>query len=69
MAEVVTRTSGYYRGRESGAIAAGGSILAYVIAWQAMPLLYEHQRLASNWITLQFVFGIIAAVVAYRRVA
>jgi hypothetical protein len=69
MAEVVTRTSGHYRGRESGAIAAGGSILAYVVAWQAVPLLYAHQHLATNWVTLQFVFGIVAAVVAYRRVA
>src|SRR5882757_407175 len=69
MAEVVTRTSGYYRGRESGAIAAGGSLLAYVIAWQAVPLLYEHQRLAPNWVTLQFVFGVVAAVVAFRRVS
>ena len=69
MAEVVTRTSGYYRGRESGAIAAGASLLVYVIAWQAMPLLYAHTRLAANWVTLQFVFGIVAAVVAYRRVA
>jgi hypothetical protein len=69
MAEVVTRTSGYYRGRESGAIAAGASILAYVIAWQAVPLLYEHTRLGPNWVTLQFVFGIVAAVVAYRRVS
>jgi hypothetical protein len=69
MAEVVTRTSGYYRGRESGAIAAGGSFLAYIIAWQAVPLLYAHQRLAPNWVTLQLVFGAVAAVVAYRRVA
>ena len=30
MAEIVTRSSGYYRGRESGLIAAGASILAYV---------------------------------------
>jgi hypothetical protein len=69
MAEVVTRTSGYYRGRESGAIAAGGSLLAYVVAWQAVPLLYAHTHLAPNWVTLQFVFGIVAAVVAYRRVS
>ncbi len=69
MAEVVTRTSGYYRGRESGAIAAGGSLLAYVVAWQAVPLLYAHTHLGSNWVTLQFVFGVVAAVVAYRRVA
>jgi hypothetical protein len=69
MAEIVTRTSGYYRGRESGAIAAAGSLLAYVVAWQAVPLLYAHTHLGSNWITLQFVFGIVAAVVAYRRVA
>jgi hypothetical protein len=69
MAEVVTRTSGYYRGRESGAIAAGGSLLAYVIAWQAVPFLYAHTHLGSNWVTLQFVFGIVAAVIAYRRVA
>ena len=69
MAEVVTRTSGYYRGLESGAIAAGASLLVYIIAWQAMPLLYAHTRLAANWVTLQFVFGIVAAVVAYRRVA
>ena len=69
MAEIVTRTSGYYRGRESGAIAAGGSLLAYVVAWQAVPLLYAHTHLGSNWVTLQFVFGIVAAVVAYRRVA
>ena len=69
MAEIVTRTSGYYRGRESGAIAAGGSVLAYVVAWQAVPLLYAHTHLAPNWVTLQFVFGIVAAVVAYRRVA
>lgn len=69
MAEVVTRTSGYYRGRESAAIAAGASMLAYVVAWQAMPLLYEHQRLAPNWVTLQFVFGAVAAFVAYRRVS
>ena len=69
MAEIVTRTSGYYRGRESGVIAAGASLLAYVIAWQAMPLLYAHTRLAANWVTLQFVFGIVAAVVAYRRVS
>ena len=69
MAEVVTRTSGYYRGRESGAIAAGGSMLAYVIAWQAVPLLYSHTHLAANWVTLQFVFGAVAAFVAYRRVS
>ena len=69
MAEIVTRTSGYYRGRESGAIAAGGSLLAYVVAWQAVPLLYAHTHLAPNWVTLQFVFGIVAAVVAYRRVS
>jgi hypothetical protein len=69
MAEVVTRTSGHYRGRESGAIAAGGSLLTYVIAWQAVPQLYTHTHLAPNWVTLQFVFGIVAAVVAYRRVA
>jgi B-box zinc finger len=69
MAEIVTRTSGYYRGRESGAIAAGGSLLAYVVAWQAVPLLYAHTHLAANWVTLQFVFGIVAAVVAYRRVS
>jgi hypothetical protein len=69
MAEIVTRTSGYYRGRESGAIAAAGSLLAYVVAWQAVPLLYAHTHLGSNWVTLQFVFGIVAAVVAYRRVA
>jgi hypothetical protein len=69
MAEVVTRTSGYYRGRESGAIAAGGSMLAYVIAWQAVPLLYTHTHLAANWVTLQFVFGAVAAFVAYRRVS
>jgi hypothetical protein len=69
MAEIVTRTSGYYRGRESGAIAAAGSLLAYVIAWQAVPILYEHERLAPNWVALQFVFGAVAAVVAYRRVA
>ena len=30
---------------------------------------YAHQRLAPNWVTLQFVFGVVAAVVAYRRVA
>jgi hypothetical protein len=69
MAEVVTRTSGYYRGRESGAIAAGGSLLAYVIAWQAVPLLYAHTHLGSNWVTLQFVFGAVAAFIAYRRVS
>jgi hypothetical protein len=69
MAEVVTRTSGYYRGRESGAIAAAASMLAYVVAWQAVPFLYAHQRLAPNWITLQLVFGAVAAVVAYRRVS
>ena len=69
MAEIVTRTSGYYRGRESGAIAAAGSLLAYVVAWQAVPLLYAHTHLAPNWVTLQFVFGIVAAVVAYRRVS
>jgi hypothetical protein len=69
MAEIVTRTSGYYRGRESGAIAAAGSLVAYVVAWQAVPLLYAHTHLGSNWVTLQFVFGIVAAVVAYRRVA
>ena len=69
MAEIVTRTSGYYHGRESGAIAAAGSLLAYIVAWQAVPLLYAHTHLASNWITLQFVFGVVAAVVAYRRVA
>ena len=48
MAEVVTRTSGYYRGRESGAIAAGGSLLAYVVAWQAVPMLDAHTRLAPQ---------------------
>ena len=48
MAEIVTRTSGYYRGRESGAIAAGGSLLAYVVAWQAVPLLYAHARLSPQ---------------------
>ena len=69
MAEVVTRTSGYYRGRESGAIAAAASLLVYVVAWQAVPLLYANQRLAPNWVTLQFVFGLVAAVVAYRRVS
>ena len=69
MAEVVTRTSGYYRGRESGLIAGGACLLTYVVAWQAVPILYEHQRLAPNWITLQFVFGLVAAVVAYRRVS
>ena len=69
MAEVVKRSSGYYRGREVGIIAGGGSILAYVIAWQAVPLLYAHERLAPNWVTLQLVFGVVAAVVAYRRVA
>jgi MFS family permease len=69
MAEIVTRTSGYYRGRESGIIAAAGSLLAYVVAWQAVPLLYTHTHLAGNWVTLQFVFGVVAAVVAYRRVA
>jgi hypothetical protein len=69
MAEIVTRTSGYYHGRESGAIAAAGSLLAYIVAWQAVPLLYAHTHLASNWITLQLVFGVVAAVVAYRRVA
>jgi len=68
MAEVVTRASGYYRGREAGVIAAGGSILAYVIAWQAVPILDSHTRLSNNWITLQLVFGVVAAVVAYRRV-
>jgi hypothetical protein len=68
MAEVVTRASGYYRGREAGVIAAGGSVLAYVIAWQAVPILDSHARLSNNWITLQLVFGVVAAVVAYRRV-
>jgi hypothetical protein len=68
MAEVVTRTSGYYRGPEAGAIAAGGSVLAYVVAWQAVPILDSHARLSSNWITLQLVFGVVAAVIAYRRV-
>jgi B-box zinc finger len=68
MAEVVTRTSGYYRGRESGAIAAGGSILAYIVAWQAVPILDSHTRLSNNWVTLQLVFGVVAAVIAYRRV-
>jgi hypothetical protein len=68
MAEVVTRASGYYRGPEAGAIAAGGSILAYVIAWQAVPILDSHARLSNNWVTLQLVFGVVAAVVAYRRV-
>jgi hypothetical protein len=68
MAEVVTRASGYYRGPEAGVIAGGGSILAYVIAWQAVPILDSHARLSNNWITLQLVFGVIAAVVAYRRV-
>lgn len=69
MAEVVTRTSGYYRGKESGAIAAGGCLLAYLVAWQAVPVLFEHQRLPANWVALQLVFGIVAAVVAFRRVA
>jgi hypothetical protein len=68
MAEVVTRTSGYYRGRESGVIAAGGSVLAYVVAWQAVPILDSHARLSNNWITLQLVFGAVAAFIAYRRV-
>ena len=49
-------------------IAAGGSVLAYVIAWQAVPILDSHARLSTNWITLQLVFGVVAAVVAYRRV-
>ena len=41
MAEVVTRASGYYRGREAGVIAAGGSVLAYVdrLAGRADPRL------------------------------
>jgi hypothetical protein len=69
MAEVVTRTSGYYRGPASGAIAAGGSILAYVVAWQAVPILNSHLRLSDNWIVLQLVFGVVAAVIAYRRVS
>jgi hypothetical protein len=68
MAEVVTRASGYYRGPEAGVIAGGGSILAYVIAWQSVHILDSHVRLSSSWITLQLVFGVIAAVVAYRRV-
>ena len=68
MADVVKRSSGYYRGREVGLIAGGGSILAYVIAWQAVPILDSHARLSTNWIVLQMVFGVVAAVVAYRRV-
>jgi hypothetical protein len=68
MAEVVTRTSGYYRGPEAGVIAGGGSFLAYVVAWQAVPILNSHTHLSNNWITLQLVFGVVAAVVAYRRV-
>ena len=68
MAEVVTRASGYYRGPEAGVIAAVGSVLSYVIAWQAVPILDSHARLSTNWITLQLVFGVVAAVVAYRRV-
>jgi hypothetical protein len=68
MAEVVRRASGYYRGPEAGAIAAGGSILAYVVAWQAVPILDSHARLSNNWVTLQLVFGVVAAVIAYRRV-
>jgi hypothetical protein len=68
MAEVVTRTSGYYRGPTSGAIAAGACLLAYFVAWLAVPYLYN-AHLSSRWGTLQAVFGIVAAVVAYRRVA
>ena len=48
MAEVVTRTSGYYRGRESGLIAGGASMLAYVVAWQAVPILVRAPRLATE---------------------
>ena len=65
---VQDNASGYYRGPEVGVIAAGGSVLAYVIAWQAVPILDSHARLSTNWIVLQLVFGIVAAVVAYRRV-
>jgi hypothetical protein len=68
MAEVVRRASGYYRGPESGAIAAGGCILAYVVAWQSVHILDSHTRLSNNWITLQLVFGAVAAFIAYRRV-
>jgi hypothetical protein len=38
------------------------------VAWQAVPILYAHTRLSSSWITLQLVFGVVAAVIAYRRV-
>ena len=44
-------------------------LLAYVIAWQAVPILYSHAAPRTNWVTLQFVFGVVAAVVAYRRVS
>ena len=67
MAEVVTRASGYYRGPSTAAIAAGASVLAYGVAWLTVPLLYNG-HLNTRWLTLQAVFGIVAAVVAYRRV-
>ena len=68
MAEVVTRTSGYYRGRESGVIAAGGMHpdLRRRVAGRCRSSTSTSVS-GSNWITLQFVFGIIAAVFAYRQ--
>ena len=63
------RTSGYYRGPEAGVIAAGGSVLAYVVAWQAVPILDSHARLSNNWITLQLVFGAVAGLGAFIFVA
>jgi B-box zinc finger len=68
MSEVVLRTSGYYRGQSSGAIAAAACLLAYFVAWLAVPHLYTGQ-LSARWATLQAVFGVVSAVVAYRRVS
>jgi hypothetical protein len=66
MGEAVKRATGYYLGRASGWIAAGGALLAY-----ASPLLMSRWffgvRPSVGFAATELVLGALAAFVAYQR--
>jgi hypothetical protein len=66
-AEAVKRAGGYYRGQASALIAAGGAMLAYLLPLVLVPLLFSSVHVSDRFRAFQVVFGVLAAVVAYRQ--
>jgi hypothetical protein len=66
--EAVKRASGYYRGTETGVIAAAGALLAFVSAPFIFTVLHGG-TIHAVYLGPQVLFGAVAAFVAYRHVS